>query len=102
MPMPRGIWMDHAMREALREYAWNHRTHMGSVLRAAIEDVGSNPGNDSVLSDDDSKSEVRVNVKVEDHIWNSAVNAARKSGNSMNSLVRRRVRKVLREEGLIA
>jgi hypothetical protein len=102
MPIPiRGIWMDAPMRDALKEYAWLNRTNMSAVLRAAITNVRDNPGDESVLSDDDRRSELHVNVKIEDAVWNAALEAAESVGQSLQSLVRRRVLKILQEAGLL-
>lgn len=95
------VWMDEEMREALGEYAWMNRTSMAAVVRAALEDVRDNPADESVLSEDDAKSTVHLNALVSVDLWEAAKKSAHSVGGSLNALVRRRIRKQLRDEGLI-
>lgn len=97
----RSLWMNAEMRAALAEYAYLKRTSMGDVVRAAAEGVRDNPTDDSVLSTDDVPSEIHLNVKVSDDIWIAAKNSAQDAGRSLNSLIRRRIRKLLQDERLI-
>lgn len=99
---PQKVWLARADREALREYAWANRTHMGVVVNAAATDVRDNPRNLDALSETDSRSEVQLSVNVDPQVWADAHQAARESGiGSFNALVRRRIRKILIEEGYL-
>lgn len=97
----RSIWIDEEMREAMTEYAWLHRTTKAAVVRAAVENVRDHPADESVLSEDDALSRVNMNVKIQDDLWLAAKDAAHSVGKSVNSLIRRRIRKLLKDEGLI-
>lgn len=93
------IWMARNTRVLLKEYAWDNRTTMGDVIRAAVEDVRKNPGNLAVMSEHDEPSEVQVSVKEEHEAWRSAREAATSVGLSLSPMVRRRIRKMLSDGG---
>lgn len=95
------VWMSKITRDALKEYAWVKRTTMGDVIRAAVDDVRANPGDLSVLSEADEKSQVQVSVKATPEMWADARSSARKVEMSLNSMIRRRIRKILTEEGFM-
>jgi len=95
------LWIDPYLRAALREYAYNKRTSMSDVVRAVFRDIVRNPNNESVLAPDGATATFRLSVKMEDELWDEAREAARGAGHSLNSLVRRRLRKVMIEEGLL-
>lgn len=99
---PQKVWLSRADREALREYAWANRTHMGAVVNAAIQDVRDHPRDLAGLSATDSKSEVQLSVIVDADLWVAAHEAADESGvGSFSALVRRRIRKILFDEGYL-
>lgn len=99
---PQKVWLGRIDREALREYAWANRTTMGAVVSAAVEDVEANPDSVSALSESDSPSEVQLSVVIDPALWASARKAASTSGvGSFTSLVRRRIRKILIDEGYL-
>lgn len=101
-PLPiHAVWLDRDTREALKEYAWLKRTTAAEVVRAALQDIIDNPKSVSTLSDTDSVSTIHLNVKAENELWDAAVQAASTVGPSFNSLVRRRIRWVLDQEGLL-
>lgn len=93
------VWLDRATREALWEYAWDGRIHMGDVIRKAAVDVRDNPGNMDAMSETDGPSEVQVSVKAPEQLWVDAHAAAASVGMSLNSMIRRRIRKLLATEG---
>lgn len=93
------LWLARDTRTLLKEYAWARRTTMGKVLRAAVEDVRDNPNNLSAMSESDEMSEVQASVKASDELWDAARVSADSVGLSLNSMVRRRIRKLLTDEG---
>lgn len=95
------VWADRETRDALREYAWANRTTMDAVITAAIRGVRDNPGDDSALSSDDTASQIQLSTKINDADWLAAHEAARRVDRSLNSLVRRRLRKLLIDEGYL-
>jgi hypothetical protein len=95
------LWLDRKTRDALREYAWEHRTSMGAVARAAVEDVRNDPENLAAMADVDVPSEVQLTVKMPDSEWTAAREAAATSGHAFNPLVRRRIIKLLTDEGYL-
>lgn len=97
----RKIWLDRTTREALREHAWINRTSMGVVVRAALIGVRDDPGDVSALSSNDTMSEVQLSIKVDDELWEAARRAAATTDMSFTSLVRRRIIKLLTEEGYL-
>jgi hypothetical protein len=100
----KAIWIDAETKAALKEYAWANRTTAGAVIRAAIQDIIDNAADVSVLSDTTAMpvAKVHVNVKADEDWWNSGVAAAHAVGQPFTGLVRRRIRKVLAQEGFIA
>ena len=101
-PLPiHSIWVDPYTRAALKEYAWNRRTTMGDVVRAVLLDVIQNADDESLLGPDGVTANKRLSVKVKDKTWEKARDAAHAAGFSINSLVRRRLRKMLIDEGLL-
>jgi hypothetical protein len=98
------VWIDKETKDALREYAWSIRSDMSKVIRAAIQDIIDNAGDVSVLADVTGMpvANLHINIKAEDEWWASAVAAAKRTEFSFTELVRRRVRKVLHEEGFLA
>ena len=106
-PTPRTIWMDGDTREALKEYAWGRRTTTSEMLRASVLDVKRNPTRTSELSDDDCASSLKVSLKISLDDWTAATLAASKGPTdlgkpSLASLVRRRIRFVLKAEGYLS
>lgn len=95
------FWADPYLRSALKEYAYNKRTSMSDVVRAVCRDIIRNPNNESVLAPDGATANIRISVKIEDEQWNEAREAANSAGHSFHGLIRRRLRKVLIEEGLL-
>lgn len=95
------VWLDIPTREALAEYAWSNRTSAGDVIRAAVVDVRDNANDLSALSTDDTASQVQASVKVDDAVWGAARKAAAKAGISLNSMIRRRLIKLLTDEGFM-
>ena len=96
------VWLSRLDREALREYAWANRTNMKGVVVAAVEDVRDNPSDSSGLSQFDSPSEVQLSLIVDSKLWADAHASARDGGlGSFSSLLRRRLRKVLIDEGYL-
>lgn len=101
-PLPiQKVWLDIPTRDALKEYAWLNRTTVGDVIRTATQDVIDNPGDMSVLSLTDGPSQVQTSVKVNPDTWAKARKAARSVDMSLNSMLRRRLRKLVQDEGLI-
>lgn len=99
---PQKIWLARADREGLREYAWANRTSMGAVVKDAVLDVREHPDDVSVLSLDDTASEVQLSVVIDPDVWEEARQAARSSGAaSFTALVRRRIRKILIDGGYL-
>lgn len=98
---PHAVWIDTETKAALKEYAWSIRSNMSAVLRACIQDIIDNAGDVSVLSDVTGMpvANEHINIKAEDEWWATAISAAKGSGFSFTELVRRRLRKVLDEEG---
>jgi len=95
------VWLDKDTRAALKEWAWLNRSSAAAAVRAALQDIIDNAADVSVLSDTDAPSTIHLNVKAEMEFWDAAVAAASAVGPSFNSLVRRRIRKMLQEEGLL-
>lgn len=95
------VWMARTTRAHLKEYAYVNRTSMGDIIRAAVEDVRDNPGYLGHMHDTDERSEVQVSVKADDELFNAARESAHGAGLSFNSMVRRRIRKLLADNGYI-
>lgn len=75
---------------------------MGRVVTAAIEDVRDNPDDLAALSATDTASEVQLSVKVNPDLWRASQEAASASAvGSFSALVRRRIRKILIDEGYL-
>lgn len=96
------IWLDSKTREALREFAWVNRTSMAVPARAALMGVRDAPDDLSALSERDTISQVQLSFKVDDELWNAAVEAAKTVDMSFQSLVRRRIIKLLTDEGYLS
>ena len=97
----RGFWVDEPFREALREYAWLKRTTMSHVVREVLEHIGKQAPDDSVLSIPDRPGNKRINVKLDDEVWDGAARTATVAGVGFHSLIRRHHIKALVEEGLL-
>lgn len=97
----RKVWLDKPTREALAEYAWANRTSAGDVIRAAVVDVRDNATNLNAMSDRDTPSQVQASVKVDEELWAAARRAAREVDLSINSAIRRRLIKLLTDEGFM-
>lgn len=105
---PQKVWLSRADREALREYAWMNRTHMGKVVGQVVSDIRDNPTDVSSLSPTDSRSEIQLSVVVDPGVWSDAKVAAGFASAinpdqvpSFTAQVRRRIRKILIDEGLL-
>lgn len=98
---PHAVWIDTDTKAALKEYAWSIRSNMSAVLRACIQDIIDNAGDVSVLADVTGSpvANEHINIKAEDEWWAQAIAAAKGTNYSFTELVRRRLRKVLDEEG---
>ncbi len=101
LPVTRGIWTDYETHLALVEYAWLRRTTMSDVFRAALDNIATQPIDDSVLSIPDRPGRKRINVKTTDEQWDAASTAASVAGVGFHSLIRRHIIKALMEEGLL-
>lgn len=101
---PHAVWFDAETKEALKEYAWSIRSNMSEVIRAAITDIIDNAGDVSVLADVEGMptANKHICVKGTQEWWDTAVASAASTPYSFTALVRRRIRKVLHEEGFIA
>jgi len=97
----RGLWMDRQTHLGLVEYAWLHRTTMGDVVRAVLDNIRSGGTDASTLAVPDRPGRVKLSVKSSDEQWDGAVSAAAVAGVPFNSLVRRHIIKALMEEGLL-
>ncbi len=97
----RKVWIDRKTREALADYAWANRTTSGEVIRGVVTLVRDNPHDTSQLTDDDTKSEFQISVRVNELLWQGARNAAATTPISFNAQVRRRLRKILIDEGFM-
>ncbi len=100
---PHAVWIDDETKAALKEYAWSIRSNMSAVIRAAIQDIIDNAGDVSVLSEVEGMPVAKnhIVIRADQEWWDRAVEAAGRSPFSFTSLVRRRLRKVLHEEGFI-
>lgn len=100
---PHAVWIDNETKAALKEYAWSIRSNMSAVIRAAIQDIIDNAGDVSVLADAEGipVANNHIVVRADQAWWDQGVEAAGRSGFSFTSLVRRRLRKVLDEEGYL-
>lgn len=100
----KAVWLDGETKAALHEYAWANRTNASAVARAAIQDIIDDASNVSVLSDVDGMptANKHLSVKATDEWWEQGVASAQAAGHSFTGLVRRRIRKILAEEGFIA
>lgn len=104
LPNPRAVWIDDETKAALKEYAWLNRTNMSAVIRSAIQDIIDNAGNVSVLAEAEGipVAKNHIGIRAEDEWWERALEAANSTPYSFASLLRRRLRKILHEEGLLA
>lgn len=100
---PHAIWIDKETKAALKEYAWSIRSDMSKVIRAVVDDIIENSGDVSVLADvvGMPTANIHVCVKGEQEWWDRGIAASKTTEYSHTELVRRRLRKVLHEEGFL-
>lgn len=101
-PHPHGIWVDPEVHAAVVEYAWLKRTTVSAIVRAVLEHTIENPKDDTYLAVPDRPGRKRVGAKTTDELWEKATEVARQNGVSFYSIVRRKIIKVLQEEGLLS
>lgn len=97
----RGIWVSKSTHDALREYAWLKRTTMSNVVRAILAEITGMETIDSVLGVEDIPGRTRLSVKASTEDWDKAKEQANNMGVPLQSLVRKRIIMMTKEEGLL-
>lgn len=98
----RGLWLDKEMHDALKEYAYLHRTTMGDVVRAVLDQIRNSDGTiDSEVATGDRPGRSKLSIKASDEQWQGAASVAKRIDSPFHSLIRRYIIKALKEEGLL-
>jgi hypothetical protein len=97
----RKFWMSYELHTAASSYARANHSTLSELIREQLVDIKANPLNQRRMTDYDSPSSSNsVSVSVEDELFLGAKDAAYPTRNSLTSLVRRRLLKILESEGL--
>lgn len=95
----RKVWVPTAMKEALAEYCWRHRTKPSPLIVAIIDEYVADPGKFSGMPIPPAGTN-NVSVYLALDYWDAAVEVATKHGTRLSAVIRAELGRRIADEGI--